>query len=131
VIEQYLVWVLLVGAAAGAAATWFVVGRLPRRSDDVSPPELAAEAGWISRVIEERGGVAPAVLVEEVLELHLEYVAGDPIDVTPADQQAAVAAPEAETAPQADAAPVATPTTPPDGVRSRRARRRAGGTRDR
>lgn len=80
-VEQYLVWVLLVGIAAGAAVTWFVVGRLPRRSDDISPPELAAEADWISRAIELRGGVAPASLVEEVLELHLEYVAGDPIEI--------------------------------------------------
>jgi hypothetical protein len=83
VVEAYLVWVLLVGIAIGGALTWFLVGRLPRRSDDVSPHELPAEAEWISRTIGRRGGVAPAALVEEVLELHLDYVAGEPLPVDP------------------------------------------------
>lgn len=75
--EPYLVWALAVGIAMGGAAVWFLLGRLPRRSDDVAPEELPEEAAWISRTIETRGGVAPAALVEEVLQLHLDYVAGE------------------------------------------------------
>jgi hypothetical protein len=78
VAESYLVWALIVGIAVGGAVVWFLVGRLPRRTDDVAPEELSAEAAWISRTIELRGGVAPAALVEEVLELHLDYVSGEP-----------------------------------------------------
>jgi hypothetical protein len=83
VVEQYLVWALIVGVAVGAVAMWFALGRLPRQTDDVSLPEIAAEAEWISSTIEQRGGVAPASLVEEVLELHVEYVSGEPLEVEP------------------------------------------------
>ena len=82
--EPYVVWALVVGIALGGAGVWYVTGRLPRRSDDVAPEELPVEAAWISRTIESRGGVAPPELVEEVLELHLHYVAGEPVDVEPA-----------------------------------------------
>ena len=81
--EPYLAWALIVGIAVGGAGVWFLVGRLPRRSDDIAPEELTAEAGWISRAIEARGGIAPPELVEEVLELHLDYVAGEPAEVEP------------------------------------------------
>ena len=77
--ESYLVWALAVGIAIGGALVWFLVGRLPRRTDDIAPEEVAEEAYWISATIERRGGVAPAALVEEVLELHLDYVAGAPL----------------------------------------------------
>jgi hypothetical protein len=78
VAESYLVWALVVGIAVGGAVVWFLVGRLPRRTDDIAPEEISAEAAWISGTIEQRGGVAPAALIEEVLELHLDYVAGEP-----------------------------------------------------
>ena len=38
------------------------------------PTNGSAEAAWISDIINERGGVAPEDLVEEVLELHAEYL---------------------------------------------------------
>jgi len=89
VVEQYLIWVLLVGIALGAAGAWFVIGRLPRRSEDINPPELAAEAQWISDTINQRGGVAPVALVEEVLELHLDYLAGEPLQMDPDEMHVA------------------------------------------
>jgi hypothetical protein len=115
VVEQYLIWVLLVGVALGAAGTWFVIGRLPRRSEDISPPEMAAEAEWISQTIKRRGGVAPAPLVHEVLELHLDYLASEPLDVEP---------PDAETDP-ADAPPA--PATSRAGAPPAEAARRPAG----
>lgn len=92
--EPYLVWALIVGIAVGGAVVWFLLGRLPRRSDDVAPEELTAEADWISRTIEVRGGVAPVELVEEVLELHLRYAAGEPVDVDPAGVEPPLGDPE-------------------------------------
>ena len=81
--EQYIGWALVVGIALGAAVVWFVLGRLPRRSEDVTVEERAAEARWISQAIESRGGIAPPALVDEVLELHTRYLEGPPLDVRP------------------------------------------------
>ena len=72
--EQYIVWALVVGLAVGGALVWFAVGRLPRSGDEVPDEERAGEAAWISEVIAERGGKAPADLVEEVLDMHGLYL---------------------------------------------------------
>ncbi len=74
-VESWVLWVLLVGLVVGGALTWLVMVRLPRREDDVSRAERPAEAAWISHVIERNGGIAPASLVEEVLDLHQAYLA--------------------------------------------------------
>lgn len=79
--EQYIFWALVVGIVMGAAIYWFAFGRLARRTDDLTPGERKAEAAWIGRTIEARGGVAPADLVDEVLELHAAYLAGPALDV--------------------------------------------------
>jgi hypothetical protein len=78
VTEQYIGWALVVGLAIGGALVWFAIGRLPRSSEEISVDERIAEAAWISRTIEERGGAAPEDLVEEVLELHAEYLERQP-----------------------------------------------------
>ena len=72
--EQYIGWALVVGLAIGGALVWFAIGRLPRGSEEIPPDELKAESAWISETINERGGLAPEDLVEEVLELHVEYL---------------------------------------------------------
>lgn len=72
--EQFIGWALMLGLVVGGALVWFAVGRLPRSGEEIPPQERAAEAEWIGRVIAERGGLAPADLVEEVLELHAEYL---------------------------------------------------------
>lgn len=73
-IEAWALWLVIVGVAAGGVITWLVMVRLPRSEDDVNAAERPAEAAWISRVIERHGGVAPASLVEEVLDLHQAYL---------------------------------------------------------
>lgn len=92
--EQYIGWALVVGIVLGAALVWFVLGRLPRQSDDIGPQERALEAEWISRTIESRGGAAPEALVEEVLDLHTRYLDRPPLDVPrqPTAQPVAVGA---------------------------------------
>jgi hypothetical protein len=72
--EQYIGWALVVGLAVGGALVWFAVGRLPRSSDEMPPAERRAEAEWISSTINQRGGMAPPDLVEEVLDLHVAYL---------------------------------------------------------
>lgn len=73
--DGYLWWLVVLGIAIGAAVVWLTAVRLPRRDDDVTPAERAAEARWIGATIERDGGVAPVELVEEVLELHSAYLA--------------------------------------------------------
>jgi hypothetical protein len=74
VTEQYIGWALVLGLAIGGALVWFAVGRLPRSGEEIPDDERAAEAAWISDTISDRGGNAPADLVNEVLELHVEYL---------------------------------------------------------
>jgi hypothetical protein len=78
VTEQYIGWALVVGLVIGGALVWFAIGRLPRSADEITTDERVAEAAWISRTIGERGGAAPEDLVEEVLELHAEYLNRSP-----------------------------------------------------
>jgi hypothetical protein len=72
--EQYIGWALVLGLAVGGALVWFAVGRLPRSSDEMPDEERAGEAAWISEAITQRGGKAPANLVEEVLDMHGRYL---------------------------------------------------------
>ena len=72
--EQYIGWALVVGLAIGGALVWFVIGRLPRSGEEVPEAERRHEAEWISSTIGKRGGMAPADLVEEVLDLHVAYL---------------------------------------------------------
>ena len=69
-----MLWVFIVGLAMGIVATGLVLWRLPRSEDDVGQAERPAEAEWISSIIERHGGLAPASLVEEVLDLHQAYL---------------------------------------------------------
>jgi hypothetical protein len=72
--EQYIGWALVLGLVIGGALVWFAIGRLPRSGDEVPQSERHNEAEWISRTINKRGGMAPADLVEEVLDLHGAYL---------------------------------------------------------
>ncbi len=74
VVETWVLWLFIVGVAVGAVVALVVAVRLPREEDDVSHLERPAEAAWISSVIERHGGIAPASLVEEVLDLHQAYL---------------------------------------------------------
>ena len=86
--EGYGWWLILVGMAIALALVWLFAVRLPRDEEDVSPPERLAEAAWISRTIERNGGVAPAALVEEVLELHQAYLADPRLAQAPVERPA-------------------------------------------
>jgi hypothetical protein len=73
-IDEWALWLLLVGFAVGVAATAVLLWRLPRREDDVAAEERRVEAAWIADTIERHGGSAPESFVEEVLDLHQAYL---------------------------------------------------------
>ncbi len=72
--DGYAWWLILVGIAIGLALMWLTLARLPRAEDDVDLDEREQEAGWIGATIESRGGICPAPLALEVLDLHQEYL---------------------------------------------------------
>ncbi|MEP7360561.1 MAG: hypothetical protein ABI744_03170 [Chloroflexota bacterium] len=72
--EQYIGWALVLGLVIGGALVWFAIGRLPRSGDEIPLSERHNEAEWISRTVTKRGGMAPADLVEEILDLHGAYL---------------------------------------------------------
>jgi hypothetical protein len=84
--EPYILWALVVGFAIGVALTWFALGRLARKSDDVGPEERLLEASWISSTITGRGQHASEEVVEEVLRLHEAYLAGPAPHLTPEER---------------------------------------------
>jgi hypothetical protein len=87
--DGYMWWLVIVGVVIGVALVGLMSIRLPRQEDDVSEDERVTEAGWISRTIEEWGGIAPAPLVEEVLELHQAYLGTAPVPGPPAEEPGA------------------------------------------
>jgi hypothetical protein len=104
-------WLLVLGIAIGVAAVWLIMLRLPRVEADLDEEELVREAGWISGTIRAYGGVAPEPLVEEVLELHHEYLKGsatEPVDVGGLHVEDE---PEDEASPESEAAPKSPPST--------------------
>ena len=91
--DSYTWWLVVLGIAIGASVTLVITLRLPRREDDVPPAEREAEARWIGATIEEDGGVAPVPLVEEVLDLHADYLErGTGITVPPRIRRAVAGA---------------------------------------
>ena len=114
-------WLVILGIALGAGLLWLILGRLPRQEDDVAPSERAAEAVWISRTIEDGGGIAPTALVEEILELHGAYLQGSPVLVEPATDPPAtpLVRPAEDAADATDATPASLPVDPwhPDHTR--------------
>lgn len=81
--DGYTWWLLVLGIAIGVAIVWLAAIRLPRRDDDQTRAEQAAEARWISATIERDGGIAPQALVEEILELHRGYLASGAVASQP------------------------------------------------
>ena len=73
-IDGWVLWLVLVGLAIGGIVAAVLLVRLPRDEADVGAAERRDEAAWISATIERHGGVAPVILVEEVLDLHQAYL---------------------------------------------------------
>ena len=126
--DGYLWWLILVGAVITLAVVWVVSARLPRSEADVGAVERPAEAAWISETIERFGGVAPPELVEEVLELHAEYLASPRLARIPDRAEGVVANDVAGPVASAPMPPLAgLPEQPPIGSPSALAARTVSG----
>lgn len=133
---EFNLWLLILGIAAGAAVTWLVIGTIARNDDEIASSEAAAEADWIARTIEEHGGRAPLLLVEQILSLHRRYLQGgsatpmpQPEDTTAAPDETAGADADAVAGPSDAASPAEVASVAPVAPsRPRTTRRRPGGT---
>ena len=93
-------WLLIVGLVLGAGLTWLVMAESTRRDADLTEREQRGEALWIASVLSSTGRDADGGQVEEILQLHREYLAApppdDPVSVEPAVEREADAAPIGE-----------------------------------
>lgn len=78
--DSFQWWLIILGIGVGIGLAWLVMGRLGRGEGDVPDAERSAEAAWISQSIASYGGLAPQVLVEEILDLHRQYLAGPALE---------------------------------------------------
>ena len=99
-------WLLIVGLVLGAALTWLVIAESTRTDADLTETEQRGEALWIASVLTSSGRPTDDVRVEEILQLHREYLAAPPPDDPPTGDAPTDDAPAAE-AP----VPTAEPTT--------------------
>ncbi len=83
--DSFQWWLIIVGIGIGIGLAWLVMGRLARHDDDLFDAERQREAAWIGRNIASYGGVASETLVEEILELHRQYLQGPPLEPAPAE----------------------------------------------
>jgi hypothetical protein len=72
-------WLLIVGLVAGGALTWLVIADSNRRDAELSETEIAAEAGWIARSLDEP--LLDAEIAERVLRAHRRYLGFPPPDL--------------------------------------------------
>jgi hypothetical protein len=73
-------WLLIVGLVLGAGLTWLVMAESTRRDADLSEREQRGEALWIASVLSSTGRETDGTRVEEILQLHREYLAAPPPD---------------------------------------------------
>jgi hypothetical protein len=109
-------WLLIVGLVLGAALTWLVMAESTRTDADLTETEQRGEALWIASVLTSSGRPTEDASVEEILQLHREYLAAPPPDdppttdapttTTPATQVTAKEAPTIEEVTPAEKAPV-------------------------
>ena len=109
-------WLLIVGLVLGAALTWLVMAESTRTDADLTETEQRGEALWIASVLTASGRPTEDASVEEILQLHREYLAAPPPDdppttaepttTTPATQVTAKEAPTIEEVAPAGKTPV-------------------------
>ena len=120
-------WLLIVGLVLGAALTWLVIAETTRTDADLTDTEQRGEALWIASVLTSSGRPTDDARVEEILQLHREYLAAPPPDDpptghAPADDEPAAEAPvltaEPTTTSWSEPVEASASSTPPDEPRA-------------
>lgn len=69
-------WLLLVGLVIGALLVFLVMADFSRSADEQADLELGQEATWIAGLLSPADGQVDPALIEEVLRLNREWLAG-------------------------------------------------------
>ena len=69
-------WLLLVGLVIGALLVFLVMADFARSSDEQADLELGQEATWIAGLLAPADGRVDPALIEDVLRLNREWLAG-------------------------------------------------------
>ncbi|MGH2513205.1 MAG: hypothetical protein ACRDGQ_11020 [Candidatus Limnocylindrales bacterium] len=81
-------WLLLVGLVIGALLVFLIMADFSRSADEQADVELAREAAWIADQVPPATGPLAPDLVEEILRLNRDWLAGPalhPDEVDPPD----------------------------------------------
>jgi hypothetical protein len=82
-------WLLLVGLVIGALLVFLVMVDFARSADEQADAELGREADWIAGILQPTEGPIDPALIEEVLRLNREWLAGPALqagELEPADE---------------------------------------------
>lgn len=84
-------WLLLVGLVIGALLVFLVMVDFTRSADEQTEREVGRESDWIADLLRPTEGEVEPGLIQEILRLNREWLAGSALDHEPP----APAAPEA------------------------------------
>jgi hypothetical protein len=74
--DEFQWWLLLVGLVIGALLVFLVMIDFSRAADEQADAELSEEADWIAGLLPPGDGLADPMLIEEILRLNREWLAG-------------------------------------------------------
>jgi len=73
-------WLLLVGLVIGALLVFLVMVDFSRSAEEQTEREVARESDWIAGILRPTDGEIDAGLVQEILRLNREWLAGSATD---------------------------------------------------
>jgi hypothetical protein len=84
--DEFQWWLLLVGLVIGALLVFLVMVDFTRSADEQAEVELDREATWMAGLLRPSDGDVDPALIQEILRLHREWLAGavGPVADTPA-----------------------------------------------
>jgi hypothetical protein len=78
--DEFQWWLLLVGLVIGALLVFLVMVDFSRSADEQAEAEMSRESRWIARTLEPTDGAVDPGLVQEILRLNREWLAGAALD---------------------------------------------------
>ncbi len=110
--DEFQWWLLLVGLVIGALLVFLVMVDFTRSADEQTEAELIHEADWIAGLFAGTAGEVDPALVQEILRLNRDWLAGPAMQANEGDLPAAEVPPaEAPLADQAAERPSSAPAS--------------------
>ena len=101
--DEFQWWLLLVGLVIGALLVFLVMVDFTRSADEQNEAELSREAAWMAGLLRPTDGEIDPALIQEILRLHREWLAGAASPAT--DASAPSGQPPADVPPVSGSAP--------------------------